>query len=134
MWNGTGGQPESHIGAVLSKGGRAISLLKSTAQGGAVSRIVPQFEEGTVVAIPRYFADYVVTEYGAAHFTVPVAQPRHWTAETPHLYTLVMALIDAAGATVDVESCRVGFRQICRAKKPRALEISHLQYSRCLFR
>jgi 4-hydroxybutyrate CoA-transferase len=67
MWNGTGGQPESHIGAVLSKGGKAISLLKSTAQGGAVSRIVPQFEEGTAVSIPRYFADYVVTEYGIAH-------------------------------------------------------------------
>jgi len=66
MWNGIGGQPESHMGAVLSKGGKAISLLKSTAQSGAVSRIVPQFEEGTVVAIPRYFADYVVTEHGVA--------------------------------------------------------------------
>lgn len=66
MWNGVGGQPESHIGAVLSKGGKAISLLKSTAQNGAVSRIVPLFEAGTVVTIPRYFADYVVTDYGIA--------------------------------------------------------------------
>ena len=66
QWSGTGGQPESHIGAMLSKGGRAITLLRSTALGGSVSRIVPRFEEGTVVTIPRYFADYVVTEYGIA--------------------------------------------------------------------
>jgi 4-hydroxybutyrate CoA-transferase len=31
MINGTGGQPETHIGAFLSKGGRAITLLQSTA-------------------------------------------------------------------------------------------------------
>lgn len=66
MINGTGGQPESHIGAVLSPGGRAISLLYSTALDGAVSSIVPQFEEGTIVGIPRYFTDHVVTEYGVA--------------------------------------------------------------------
>lgn len=66
IWNGLGGQPESHIGAILAKGGRAISMLKSVAQNGKVSRIVPLFEAGTAVAIPRYFADYVVTEYGIA--------------------------------------------------------------------
>lgn len=66
LWNGTGGQTELHIGAVLSKGGRAITLLKSTAADGAVSRIVPQLPEGAVVTIPRTFADTVVTEYGVA--------------------------------------------------------------------
>ncbi len=66
MINGPGGQPESHIGALLSPGGRAITFLYSTALNGAVSSIVPQFEEGTMVTIPRYFADYVVTEYGVA--------------------------------------------------------------------
>ncbi len=66
LWNGTGGQPELHIGAVLSRGGRALTLLRSTALGGAVSRIVPQQEEGAMVTIPRTFADIVVTEYGVA--------------------------------------------------------------------
>ena len=66
LYNGTGGQPELHIGAVLSKGGRAITLLRSTALGGAVSRIVAQQEEGSVITIPRTFADIVVTEYGVA--------------------------------------------------------------------
>ncbi len=66
MMNGTGGQPETHIGAFLSPGGRAITLLQSTAVGGAISRIVPQLEAGALVTIPRYFADTIVTEFGIA--------------------------------------------------------------------
>jgi 4-hydroxybutyrate CoA-transferase len=66
MINGTGGQPETHMGAVLSKGGRAITLLPSTAMGGAISRVVAQHEPGTTITVPRYFADTVVTEHGIA--------------------------------------------------------------------
>jgi len=64
-----GGQPSFVIGALLSKGGRSIIILPSTAEieGKTVSRIVPKLEEGTVVTVPRYLADYVVTEYGVAH-------------------------------------------------------------------
>ena len=64
--NGSGGQPEMHIGAFLAKGGRAVTLLQSTAIGGGISRIVPQLDAGSMVTIPRFFADTVVTEYGIA--------------------------------------------------------------------
>lgn len=66
MINGQGGQTELHIGAFLSRGGRAISLLPSTAMGG-VSTIVPQLDEGSLVTIPRHFADTIITEYGVAN-------------------------------------------------------------------
>ena len=66
MINGTGGQPETHMGAFLSKGGRAITLLSSTALEGAMSRIVPQLEVGAMVTVPRYFADTIITEFGVA--------------------------------------------------------------------
>jgi 4-hydroxybutyrate CoA-transferase len=66
MINGTGGQPETHLGAFLCPGGRAITLLQSTAMGGAISRIVPQLEEGALVTVPRFFADTVITEHGIA--------------------------------------------------------------------
>ena len=66
MINGTGGQPETHLGAFLCPGGRAITLLPSTAINGTISRIVPQMEQGALVTIPRFFADTVVTEYGIA--------------------------------------------------------------------
>jgi 4-hydroxybutyrate CoA-transferase len=65
MINGQGGQTETHIGALLARGGRAITLLPSTALGG-MSTIVPQLDKGSLVTIPRHFADIVVTEYGVA--------------------------------------------------------------------
>lgn len=66
IWSGPGGQPNFAIGALSSRGGRSITVLPSTAAGGSVSRIVPVFEAGTVVTLPRTVADIVVTEYGIA--------------------------------------------------------------------
>ncbi|MDY6907848.1 MAG: acetyl-CoA hydrolase/transferase C-terminal domain-containing protein [Chloroflexota bacterium] len=66
MLNGPGGQPDSHIGALYSKGGRAITVMRATAVSGTVSCIVPQMEPGTVVTVPREYADYIVTEFGVA--------------------------------------------------------------------
>ncbi len=64
--NGTGGQPETHLGAVLSRGGRAITLLPSTAMDGALSRIVATHEPGSIITVPRHFADTIITEFGVA--------------------------------------------------------------------
>lgn len=44
-------------------------------------------------------------------------RPKLWSAERPHLYTLVITLKDAAGSVVDCESCQVGIRQISKAPK-----------------
>ncbi|MFQ5858617.1 MAG: acetyl-CoA hydrolase/transferase family protein [Anaerolineae bacterium] len=66
LWSGPGGQLVWTMGALFSKGGRAIHVLPATAQGGTVSRIVPRLEPGTVVTVPRTFVDFVVTEYGVA--------------------------------------------------------------------
>jgi 4-hydroxybutyrate CoA-transferase len=65
MINGPGGQLDFHLGAFMAKGGRAISVMRSLAFGGS-STIVSQMPEGSLVTIPRQFADYVVTEYGIA--------------------------------------------------------------------
>jgi 4-hydroxybutyrate CoA-transferase len=67
MVAGTGGQLAFAIGVSLSKGGRSIVTLRSTAKGGTVSRIIPLLEQGAIVTVPRVLADYVVTEYGIAH-------------------------------------------------------------------
>jgi len=65
MINGPGGQLDFHLGAFMAKGGRAISVLRTLAFGGS-STIVAQMPEGSLVTIPRQFADYVVTECGIA--------------------------------------------------------------------
>jgi len=66
MTSGSGGQLSFALGAYLSKGGRSIVAIQSTAKSGAVSRIVPMLEPGTIVSTPRTLADIVVTEYGIA--------------------------------------------------------------------
>lgn len=66
MINGTGGQPDTHLGATLCRDGRAIIVLRSTALGGSLSKIVAKHEAGTMITIPRYLADTVITEYGVA--------------------------------------------------------------------
>ena len=61
-----GGQIPFVYGATMSKGGRSITCLPSTAQGGKVSRIVPSAPPGTVVTVQRNLADNIITEYGIA--------------------------------------------------------------------
>jgi len=65
--SGPGGLVDFVRGARLSKGGRSILALPSTAGGGKASRIVPRLGEADVVSCPRADADIVVTEHGIAH-------------------------------------------------------------------
>jgi beta-galactosidase/beta-glucuronidase len=41
-----------------------------------------------------------------------IAAPARWTAETPHLYTLLLALRDGGGAELEAMRVNVGFRQV----------------------
>jgi acyl-CoA hydrolase len=66
IYSGVGGQLDFVLGSQLSKNGRSIIALPSTAQGGKVSRIVPQLDLGAGVVTTRAHVDYVVTEYGIA--------------------------------------------------------------------
>ncbi|MGH2585378.1 MAG: acetyl-CoA hydrolase/transferase C-terminal domain-containing protein, partial [Dehalococcoidia bacterium] len=66
VYSGTGGHLSFAIGAFMARRGRYVCVLPATARGGTVSRIVPQFEPGQIVTVPREFADTVVTEYGIA--------------------------------------------------------------------
>jgi len=48
----------------------------------------------------------------ALRMRIPVRNPLKWTAETPNLYTVVLALKDGSGRTLEYESARVGFREV----------------------
>jgi beta-galactosidase len=41
-----------------------------------------------------------------------VTAPAKWSAEYPNLYTLLLTLQDESGAVLEVQSCKVGFRQV----------------------
>lgn len=65
--SGVGGQVDFVRGASMSKNGRSIIAMPSTAQGGKVSKVVPLINEGAAVTTSRFDVDYIVTEYGIAH-------------------------------------------------------------------
>ncbi|MCY6959766.1 acetyl-CoA hydrolase/transferase family protein, partial [Clostridium brassicae] len=64
--SGVGGQVDFVRGATMSKGGKCIIAMPSTAARGKISRIVPNLDEGAVVTTSRNDVDYIVTEYGIA--------------------------------------------------------------------
>ncbi len=64
--SGTGGQVDFIRGASISKGGKAILAITSTARNGSVSKIVPLLDEGAAITTSRNDVDYIVTEYGIA--------------------------------------------------------------------
>ncbi len=67
QYSGTGGQLDFVRGAFNSRNGKSILAFYSTAENGAISRIVPRFASGTVVTTPRMDVHYLVTEYGAVN-------------------------------------------------------------------
>jgi acyl-CoA hydrolase/RimJ/RimL family protein N-acetyltransferase len=67
FYSGIGGQADFMRGAVLSKNGRSILTMPSTAKNGEVSRIVPFLSEGSGATLNRGDVHYVVTEYGIAY-------------------------------------------------------------------
>lgn len=64
QFSGVGGQVDFVQAARLSKGGRSIIALPSTASGGKVSRICAALHPGQAVTTSRNDVDMVVTEYG----------------------------------------------------------------------
>ncbi|PKN35936.1 MAG: acetyl-CoA hydrolase [Deltaproteobacteria bacterium HGW-Deltaproteobacteria-19] len=69
MVSGVGGQLDFMVGTFYSEGGRGITMLYSSRKlkdGSFVSAIMPELPPGTPVSVPRFYAQYVVTEYGIA--------------------------------------------------------------------
>lgn len=60
IYSGIGGQKDFIRGAALSRGGKPILALPSTAAGGRVSRIVPELTPGAGVVTTRGHVHWVV--------------------------------------------------------------------------
>jgi 4-hydroxybutyrate CoA-transferase len=66
VYTGLGGHLGFAMGAYLAKRGRYVTILPATAGGGKISTIVPSFDKGQIISIPREIADTVVTDHGIA--------------------------------------------------------------------
>jgi acyl-CoA hydrolase len=65
IYSGIGGQMDFVRGAALSRGGKPVLALPSTAAGGRMSRIVLSLKPGSGVVTTRGHVHWIVTEYGA---------------------------------------------------------------------
>lgn len=71
-----GGQVDFVRAAAISKGGRSIIAMPSTAAKGAISKIVPILDEGAAVTTGRYDVEYIITEYGIANLKYRTVRDR----------------------------------------------------------
>jgi beta-galactosidase/beta-glucuronidase len=67
----------------------------------------PIFQEPLLADLQVTPGDEVTVE-----LTQPVENPAKWSAEHPNLYTLLLSLYDDHGVLLEVQSCKVGFRQV----------------------
>jgi GNAT superfamily N-acetyltransferase len=67
FYSGIGGQADFMRGAFLSRNGRAVLALSSTAENDSISKITPALKEGAGTTLIRGDIHYVVTEYGIAY-------------------------------------------------------------------
>jgi acyl-CoA hydrolase len=102
IYSGIGGQMDFIRGAALSKEGKPVLAMPSTAAGGTISRIVMSLKPGAGVVTTRGHVHWIVTEYGAvdlfgkplrerADLLISIAHPdfraelRRQFAETRHV-------------------------------------------------
>lgn len=64
--SGVGGQVDFVLGANMSRGGKSIMAMASTAAHHTISKVVPFIDQGSSVTTTRHDVGYVVTEYGVA--------------------------------------------------------------------
>lgn len=73
---GAGGQVDFVRGATMSKGGKSIIVINSTAAGGSVSKISLFLAPGSIVTTTRNETQFIVTEYGIADLRGKTNQER----------------------------------------------------------
>jgi len=70
--------------------------------------------EGTVIVSQTVAvgAPGAAGEGRAARLEMAVPAPKKWSAETPHLYPLTLALLDPEGREIEAVGARIGFREV----------------------
>ena len=99
-----------------------FSVTSRVRNYGTVASTTPSVEvtliEGDTVAASTTVVGKTGVAYIApgAEAIIPVksvvTNPKLWTAETPHLYRVLLTLRDADGKEIEHEQCRFGFREV----------------------
>jgi len=69
-------------------------------------------QEETIFETVRKFSFAATKTDHELSFSSKISAPKKWTAETPHLYQLVLMLRNEKGDLLEVQGCRTGFRKL----------------------
>lgn len=69
------------------------------------------FKQRQEIAVPSGLEFCSANTGHLVESTLPVTAPKHWNAENPYLYTLVVSMLSPEGKTLEATSCKVGFRR-----------------------
>ena len=77
-----------------------------------LSGVLRDAEGRTVARLPATKATVPAGQSAPLSLSATVTAPEQWSAETPHLYSLLLSLEDAKGNVLQVIPWRVGFRKV----------------------
>ncbi|CAY75301.1 beta-galactosidase [Erwinia pyrifoliae DSM 12163] len=109
-------QTDTRLSPELRSAQLLVLALSSLPDASAYRLEVKLWHEDTLIAQQQPFGTPVVDERGCyldrTRLSLHIDQTLLWSAETPHLYRAVVALLDADGRLVEAEACDIGFRQV----------------------
>ena len=111
---------DAYIDATLMVRPKIANYSNQNLKGWTIEAQLYDREKGAVLSKPmvRDISSIVGEQYpqrGNVKFALleaKVNNPHKWSDETPYLYTFVLTLKDNNGQVIEVESCRIGFREV----------------------
>lgn len=88
------------------------NYLKARAKGGYIKIELLHKNGGTVLEKKIPFRDLLANQQKDFTFSRKVSNPLKWSAEQPHLYTLLLSLEDIHEKTTEIISTKIGFRKV----------------------
>ncbi len=75
-------------------------------------RVQARLLDSAGMQIDRFGGPVEASGAGSVRYSRLIHDPLKWSAETPHLYTLLISLFDPEGRLIEVVPARIGFREV----------------------
>jgi beta-galactosidase len=102
---------ESYRNATWTLQATVRHFLPSPPTGYAVEAMLYDSQNTMISSLKNMPVSFDGNDQAAVTESALVTDPLKWSAEHPNLYTLVLALKNAAGDIIETESCQIGFRE-----------------------
>jgi len=103
---------ENYVNAILSVDSKVKNFTDSPADGYKIEYALLDLEQNILFESTSPAPLIQPGQELSLNGTHKLDKPKKWTAETPHLYTLIQKLINEKGEITEIISSKVGFREV----------------------